>query len=143
MRGVKMLNPMALRDWALVCTKRDAPTAQSFISTLAKVCPPMGEFSPNTFRTSCGQLCTFVCVSRNESRGVGWRLHHIRFCTGREEIRDRKQLVVDSPLTVLIPSLFPYAFSLRVFDVNNDQGHEILFTPRPLLTSPSPNLTLP
>merc|ERR1712212_698306 len=46
MRGVKMLNPIALRDWALVCTKRDAQTAQSFISTLGKVCPPMGmEFA--------------------------------------------------------------------------------------------------
>ena len=38
-----MLNPIALRDWALVCTKRDAQTAQSFISTLGKVCPPMGK----------------------------------------------------------------------------------------------------
>ena len=43
MRGVKMLAPMALREWALVVTKRDAQTAQSFVNTLGRVCPPMGK----------------------------------------------------------------------------------------------------
>ena len=40
-----MLTPMALREWVMVVTKRDAQTAQSFMNTLGRVCPPMGEKS--------------------------------------------------------------------------------------------------
>ncbi len=42
MRGKYLIAPIGLKDFVVVCTKRDGRIAEDFVETLAKVGPAMG-----------------------------------------------------------------------------------------------------